>query len=179
VAGIFGMGNIGTAISARLAPQLAKNSGWHTVFLVFAVVLFVTAVAFYFVAQDAPLPPGPTKTMAQRLSILKENRLVWLFSLYYFLTFGCFVAFGLYLPKLLTDLYTLDRIDAGNRTAIVEGQVLVVAFLFIGQLWLVTEALYELLSGRSDTLGWLTLLSFVGFLVALIVWRWPRRHLER
>ncbi|HEX8037086.1 MAG TPA: nitrate/nitrite transporter [Ktedonobacterales bacterium] len=118
VAGIFGMGNIGTAVSARLAPQIAKNTGWHTVFLVFAVVLFVTAVAFYFVAQDAPLPPGPTKTMAQRLSILKENRLVWLFSLFYFVTFGCFVAFGLYLPKLLTDLYKLDKIDAGNRTAI-------------------------------------------------------------
>ncbi|MGZ3663216.1 MAG: MFS transporter [Ktedonobacterales bacterium] len=118
VAGIFGIGNIGTAISARLAPQIAKNTGWHAVFLVFAVILFVTAVAFYFVAQDAPLPPGPTKTMAQRLSILKENRLVWLFSLFYFVTFGCFVAFGLYLPKLLTDLYALDKIDAGNRTAI-------------------------------------------------------------
>lgn len=118
VAGIFGMGNIGTAISARLAPQIAKNSGWHTVFLVFAIVLFVTAIAFYFVATDAPVPPGPTKTMTQRLSVLKENRLVWLFSLFYFVTFGCFVAFGLYLPKLLTDLYKLDKIDAGNRTAI-------------------------------------------------------------
>ncbi|HEX8037081.1 MAG TPA: hypothetical protein VF510_24710 [Ktedonobacterales bacterium] len=65
-----------------------------------------------------------------------------------------------------------------GRRAIVEGQVLVVAFLFIGQLWLVTEALYELLSGRTDTLGWLTLTSFIGFLIALIVWRWPRRRLE-
>lgn len=65
-----------------------------------------------------------------------------------------------------------------GRRAIVEGQVLVVAFLFIGQLWLVTETLYELFSGRTDTLGWLTLTSFVGFLIALIVWRWPRRHLE-
>lgn len=118
VAGIFGMGNIGTAISARLAPQIAKNNGWHTVFLAFAIVLLVTAIAFYFVARDAPQPPSPTKTLAQRLSILKESRLVWLFSLFYFVTFGCFVAFGLYLPKLLTDLYKLDKIDAGNRTAI-------------------------------------------------------------
>ncbi len=118
VAGIFGMGNIGTAISARLAPQIAKASGWQAVFLVFAIVLFVTAVAFYFVATDAPVPPGPTKTMTQRLSVLKENRLVWLFSLFYFVTFGCFVAFSLYLPKLLTDLYKLDKLDAGNRTAI-------------------------------------------------------------
>ncbi|MGZ3582337.1 MAG: hypothetical protein ACXVCO_07940 [Ktedonobacterales bacterium] len=65
-----------------------------------------------------------------------------------------------------------------GRRAIVEGQVFVVAFLFIAQLWLVTESLYELLSGRSDTLWWLALTSFIGFLIALIVWRWPRRRLE-
>lgn len=65
-----------------------------------------------------------------------------------------------------------------GRRAIVEGQVFVVAFLFIAQLWLVTESLYELLSGRSDTLWWLAFTSFIGFLIALIVWRWPRRRLE-
>jgi Fe-S-cluster-containing dehydrogenase component len=65
-----------------------------------------------------------------------------------------------------------------GRSAIVEGQVFVVAFIFIAQLWLVTVALYELLTGRTQPLGWLTLASFVGFAVALIVWRWPRRRLE-
>lgn len=65
-----------------------------------------------------------------------------------------------------------------GRRAIVEGQVFVVAFLFIAQLWLVTEALFELLSGRTDTLWWLALTSFIGFVIALIVWRWPRRRLE-
>ena len=65
-----------------------------------------------------------------------------------------------------------------GRRAIVSGQVLVVAFLFVAQLWLVTEALFELLSGRTNTLGWLALTSLAGFLIALIVWRWPHRRLE-
>ncbi len=66
-----------------------------------------------------------------------------------------------------------------GRRAIVSGQVLVVAFLFIAQLWLVTDALYELLSGRTSTLWWLALTSLLGFLVALIVWRWPLRRVEK
>lgn len=64
-----------------------------------------------------------------------------------------------------------------GRGAIVEGQVFVVAFIFIAQLWLVTDALYELLSGRTRALGWLTLASFIGFVIAFIIWRWPRNRL--
>jgi hypothetical protein len=66
-----------------------------------------------------------------------------------------------------------------GRGAIVEGQVFVVAFIFIAQLWLVTEALYQLLSGQRGALGWLALASFLGFVVAVIVWLWPRHHLEQ
>jgi hypothetical protein len=65
-----------------------------------------------------------------------------------------------------------------GRGAIVEGQVFVVAFIFIAQLFLITDALYELLSGHTQLLGWLTLASAVGFAIALVVWRWPRRRLE-
>ena len=65
-----------------------------------------------------------------------------------------------------------------GRGAIVEGQVFVVAFIFIAQLWLVTEALYQLLSGQRGALGWLALASFLGFVIALVVWRWPRHHIE-
>jgi hypothetical protein len=65
-----------------------------------------------------------------------------------------------------------------GRGAIVEGQVFVVGFIFIAQLWLITDALYELLSGRTQTLGWLALSSLIGFVIAVVVWRWPHRRLE-
>jgi hypothetical protein len=65
-----------------------------------------------------------------------------------------------------------------GRGAIIEGQVFVVAFIFIAQLWLVTEALYQLLSGQRGAFGWIALASFLGFVIALVVWRWPRHHIS-
>ncbi|ABX04187.1 MAG TPA: MFS transporter [Herpetosiphon sp.] len=41
----------------------------------------------------------------------------WILSLYYFLTFGGFVAMAVYLPTLLTDLFGISKTDAGLRTA--------------------------------------------------------------
>ncbi len=125
VLGIFGMGNIGTAITARVAPQLAKTYGWQSAFFVFAGIVLVMAIAFYFVASDEPRPAGPTKTIGERLAVLRRERLTWLFSLFYFVTFGGFVSFSLYLPKLLVDNFGLDKLDAGNRAA---GFVVVATF---------------------------------------------------
>lgn len=71
-----------------------------------------------------------------------------------------------------------NYLGLAGRTAIVQGQVFLVAVIMIAQLWLITDALYELLSGRADLLGWLTLVSFLGFVLALIVTLWPRRRIE-
>lgn len=65
-----------------------------------------------------------------------------------------------------------------GRTAIVQGQVFLVAVILIVQIWLITDALYELLSGRTDHLGWLALVSFLGFVLALLIAVWPRRRIE-
>lgn len=64
-----------------------------------------------------------------------------------------------------------------GRIAIVQGQIFILAIIVVIQLWLVTLALYEMLSGNIGFLGWLTLVSFVGFLIALIVTFWPRRRI--
>jgi hypothetical protein len=66
-----------------------------------------------------------------------------------------------------------------GRTAIVQGQVFLVAMILIVQLGLITDALYELLSGRPGAIGWLVLVSAIGFVLALIVALWPRRRIER
>ena len=41
----------------------------------------------------------------------------WVLSLYYFLTFGGFVAMAMYLPIFLTEMFKLTPQDAGMRTA--------------------------------------------------------------
>ncbi len=66
-----------------------------------------------------------------------------------------------------------------GRNAIVQGQVALVVIIFVAQLLLVTTALYDLLSGHSDTLGWLALCSGAGFVLAFIIVVWPRHRIER
>jgi len=65
-----------------------------------------------------------------------------------------------------------------GRTAIVQGQVFLVAIILVVQLWLITDALYELLSGRVGLLWLLALASGLGFVLALIVGIFPRRRIE-
>lgn len=67
--------------------------------------------------------------------------------------------------------------DQGSpgRAAIVQGQVYLVAVVVIVQLFLVTVSLNELLSGRTSPLWGITAISFVGFLIALLVHFWPRK----
>jgi NNP family nitrate/nitrite transporter-like MFS transporter len=117
IVGIFGMGNIGTALSARFAPQIAQASGWQMVFLLGAALVLVMAVSFYFLAGNGAQVAAP-KSFGQQLAILKREKLAWVFSLFYFVTFGGFVSFSLYLPKLLVDQFGLSKLDAGNRVAI-------------------------------------------------------------
>lgn len=71
-----------------------------------------------------------------------------------------------------------NYLGLAGRIAIVQAQVFIVAIVLIVQLWLVTDALYELLSGRPGVLPWLALVSGVGFLLALVVTFWPRRRIE-
>jgi NNP family nitrate/nitrite transporter-like MFS transporter len=51
------------------------------------------------------------------LAVLTRSPLAWVFSLFYFVTFGGFVAMGVYLPTLLTSRFGLDIADAGARAA--------------------------------------------------------------
>jgi len=56
------------------------------------------------------------KSFAETLAPLKESK-SWVLSLYYFLTFGGFVAMAVYLPTFLTDMFKLTPVSAGLRTA--------------------------------------------------------------
>jgi MFS family permease len=49
--------------------------------------------------------------------LLARERLSWVLSLFYFLSFGGFVAFSIYLPVLLKDQFGLKAADAGFRAA--------------------------------------------------------------
>src|SRR6185437_4913747 len=65
-----------------------------------------------------PAPAGAqNKGLGPILEVLTREKLSWLLSAFYFLTFGGFVAFPIYLPTLLKDVFRLSPADAGFRTA--------------------------------------------------------------
>ncbi|HXG83951.1 MAG TPA: MFS transporter [Pyrinomonadaceae bacterium] len=57
------------------------------------------------------------KTLSENLSVLRRSKTAWILSLFYFLTFGGFVALALYLPTFLREIFSLSATDAGARTA--------------------------------------------------------------
>jgi MFS family permease len=67
-------------------------------------------------ARNAPAAAKPQGVGAM-LRLLTRERLAWVLSLFYFLTFGGFVAFSIYLPTLLKDQFKLTPADAGFRAA--------------------------------------------------------------
>jgi NNP family nitrate/nitrite transporter-like MFS transporter len=115
--GVYGMGNIGQSVAVFGAPVLAIAFGsWRPVFFAFAAMAIIWAVVFYLFSRDVPSDAKP-KTMTENLSVLRREPLAWVLSLFYFLTFGGFVAFSIYLPTLLKDNFKLTAADAGARTA--------------------------------------------------------------
>ena len=99
--GVYGMGNIGQSVDVFGAPVLALALGsWRPVFLIFAAVSLIWAAVFYLFARDVPVTAAP-KTLTENLGVLRRSPIAWVLSLFYFLTFGGFVAFAIYLPTLL------------------------------------------------------------------------------
>ncbi len=117
--GIFGAGNAGAAVTTMLAPTMLKNftnngeniDGWRTLPIIYAVALVVMGIVFLlFTTNKKPVRHG--KTVMQMLEPLKSVR-VWRFGLYYFLVFGCFVAFSQWLVPYFTNVYYLPLVTAG------------------------------------------------------------------
>jgi len=120
--GIFGMGNVGAAVTKFLAPFVMVAFGWQTVAVVWAAVLAATAVVFYFVTDDDPLHRARRARGERARSTMMElaplkNMQVWRFSLYYFFVFGGFVALALWLPRYYVGVYKLDIEWAGVLAA--------------------------------------------------------------
>ena len=114
--GIYGAGNIGQSLAAYGSPVLAAALGYVWGFQTFAVLLALWLLLFLAFARNAPRI-APPKSLVQIMAPLKETA-SWKLSLYYFLTFGGFVAMGIYLPIFLTDSFHLTPKDAGLRTAL-------------------------------------------------------------
>lgn len=114
--GIYGVGNIGTAVSSFCAPVLAGAIGWQNTVRSYLIILSIFAILM-FLLGDKNEPKVKIPLMAQVKDLSKNYKLYYL-SLWYFITFGAFVAFGIFLPNFLVDHFSIDKVDVGIRSGI-------------------------------------------------------------
>ncbi|WP_449538789.1 nitrate/nitrite transporter [Ferdinandcohnia sp. Marseille-Q9671] len=115
VNGIYGAGNIGTAITSFAAPALAVSIGWqNTVRLFLIPVILFALLNFLFGDRNEP---KFNKPLGEQIKSVYKDEKLWFISLFYFVTFGSFVAFTVYLPNFLVTYFGLTSVDAGLRTA--------------------------------------------------------------
>ena len=122
--GIFGAGNAGAALTTLFAPTLLKiftdgganMDGWRTLPKVYAAVLLLMGILFFLFTKNKK-PAASTRTLRGMMKPLKDIR-VWRFGLYYFLVFGCFVAFSQWLVPYFVSVYYLPLVTAGILAAL-------------------------------------------------------------
>ena len=122
VLGIFGAGNAGAAATSLLAPaillQLTASDnieGWRTLPIYYSVMLLGMGIIFLIFTENRKTHASE-KTLGQMMRPLKDLQ-VWKFGLWYFLVFGCFVAFSQWLIPYFVNVYYLPLITAGFLAA--------------------------------------------------------------
>jgi len=163
--GIFGMGNVGAAVTNFGAPFLLVAYGWENVAKIYAVILFTMAFVFWFSTEEDPSTKArkasgeKVRPTLMQLEPLKHLR-VWRFATYYFFVFGAYVALALWLPRYYMGVYGLEIQTAGMLAA---------AYALPG-------SLFRALGGwMSDKLGArrVMYLTFISCLVCLFFLSYP------
>lgn len=113
--GIYGAGNIGTAITSFSAPVLATAYGWRNTIKIFLIVLVIFALINFLFGDKKERKDNIS--LQEQINNVYKNPKLWFLSLFYFITFGSFVAFTIYLPSFLVNHFDLEKVDAGLRTA--------------------------------------------------------------
>ena len=157
--GIYGLGNAGQSAAVFLGPVVAASIGRDSVFRFAAVLLVVWGVVFAIAARNAPSTKKPAG-LGPMLRVMTREPLAWVLSAFYFLTFGGFVAFAVYLPTLLKDQFGLSPAQAGFRAA---------GFVILA------TAMRPLGGWLADRIGGARVLSavFLGVVPFALILSWP------
>jgi nitrate/nitrite transporter NarK len=157
--GIYGLGTIGQSIAVFAGPVVAARIGWHSVFLGTSAALLIWAVIYCALARN-PAPPARPEGLGAMIAVLRREPTAWLLGAFYFLTFGGFVAFSIYLPTLLRVQFGLAPADAGLRAA---GFVILATLMRPVGGWLADRI------GGAQVLSWV----FGGVALFSLLLTWP------
>lgn len=111
--GVYGMGNVGTALAFFSAPAIVDHWGRPALGWITAALLLGGAAVTAAGARDAPERGRPT---AYR-EVLRTGWRLYRLAFFYFITFGGFVAMFLLLPTVLQDWFDFSRGEASARAA--------------------------------------------------------------
>jgi NNP family nitrate/nitrite transporter-like MFS transporter len=115
--GIFGAGNTGAALTKLIAPIIVVGYGWTMVPKVYAVLMLVTAILFWFFTYTDPVHKvGKSVTFREQLAAFKDPK-VWRYSQYYSIVFGGYVALALWMTKYYISEYGFDLKSAALLAA--------------------------------------------------------------
>ncbi len=106
--GIFGAGNAGAALTKFIAPAIIVALGWQMVPQIYALIMLVTAIAFWFFSfenKDHRIDTGVS--LKEQLAVLKDPH-VWRYCQYYSFVFGGYVALALWMTKYYIGEYGFD-----------------------------------------------------------------------
>ena len=112
--GLVGAGNVGTSLSALLAPVLAQAYGWKAVYGIAAVGLLIPVLVMIFLAKE-PDDVDQHASFRDHIACLFEKD-GWAFSLIYAVTFGGFIGLITFLPSYYHDQFGVSKVQAGQLT---------------------------------------------------------------
>jgi len=157
--GVFGLGLLGQSVAVFGGPVAAAAFGWQAVFRGVGVALLVWAIVFAVLARNNETAARPAN-LAAMLRVLRHEPTAWWLGAFYFLTFGGFVAFSIYLPTLLRSQFHLSPADAGFRAA---GFVVLATLMRPIGGWLADRI------GGAQVLSWV----FTGIALFSLLLAWP------
>lgn len=115
--GVFGMGMVGTALSAFFTPRFVRWFGLFPTHLIIAAALALTAVLCLVAMRNSPAFQPNTDPVVPKLKSALKLPVTWEMSFLYAVVFGGFVAFSNYLPTYIKNVYEFSSVEAGSRTA--------------------------------------------------------------
>ena len=111
--GVYGMGNVGTAVTFFAAPAIADRWGRPALGWVVAITLLAGAAFVAGGARDAPV----RRATARYREVMRAGWRLYRLAFFYFITFGGFVAMFLLLPTVLQDWFDFSKGEASARAA--------------------------------------------------------------
>jgi NNP family nitrate/nitrite transporter-like MFS transporter len=112
--GLVGAGNVGTAVSALIAPPLAQAYGWQTVYGFAAIGILVPMVVMIVFAKEPPDVDSHSSFKSHIACLFEKDG--WAFSIIYAITFGGFIGLTSFLPSYFYDQFGVSKVQAGQLT---------------------------------------------------------------